>query len=127
VLAPRSEEDKIRENAAMSDETLRTLAAQALRIFGVPADRLAVAERQYFTLRESSRDRLAWCRHLDTVEDTRHMMSSETIYKADPDRICICRLHRVQSAIKNPDWRTVFTAFKKTNCDSCADRNPFQD
>jgi hypothetical protein len=126
VLAPKSEQEKLTENAAMSDQTLRAHAAQALRVFDVPENRLQVVERQYFTLRESSRDRLAWCRHLDTVENTRHMMSQATIYKDDPDRICVCHLHAVQSATPNPHWQTVFEAFKKANCESCSDRQPFQ-
>lgn len=109
-----------------SDETLRAYAAQALRLYGLPPDRLPAMEREYESIRESSRDRLYWCRHLDRRCDDRHMQSRATMYRKDPDRICICHLHGFQSQIPDPDWRVTFAAFKKAYCDSCEDRDPVQ-
>lgn len=126
VLSPKTLEEKLISNANMSDDTLRAYAAQALRLYDLPAERLPVAEREYFSLRNSSRDRLEWCRHLDTITDPRPMQSRATMYKRDPDRICICHLHSFQSQIPNPDWKVIFAAFKKAYCDSCEDRNPVQ-
>jgi hypothetical protein len=124
VLAPRTEEEKIISNANMTDDTLRAYAAQMLRLCDLPPDRLPVMEREYISVRESSRDRVNWCRHLDRRCDDRHMRNQATMYKTDPDRICICHLHRFQSPDPDPDWKTIFPAFKKAYCDSCADRNP---
>jgi hypothetical protein len=124
VLAPRTEEEKIISNANMTDDTLRAYAAQMLRLCDLPPDRLPVMEREYISVRESSRDRVNWCRHLDRRCDDRHMRNQATMYKTDPDRICICHLHRFQSQDPDPDWKTIFPAFKKAYCDSCADRNP---
>jgi hypothetical protein len=126
VLAPKTEEEKIAGNANMSDETLRTYAAQALRLYDLPPDRLPAMQREYESIRESSRDRLNWCRHLDRRSDDRQMQSEATMYKWDPDRICICHLHGFQSQIPDPDWKVIFAAFKKAYCDSCEDRDPVQ-
>jgi hypothetical protein len=126
VLAPRTEEEKIVGNANMSDETLRAYAAQALRLYDLPPDRLPAMQREYELIRESSRNRLNWCRHLDRRSDDRHMQSQATMYKRDPDQICICHLHSFQSPIPDPDWKVIFGTFKKAYCDSCKDRNPVQ-
>jgi hypothetical protein len=124
VLAPKTLEEKLISNANMSDDTLRAYAAQALRLYDLPAERLSVAEREYFSLRDSSRDRLEWCRHLDTIADPRPMQSRAMMYRRDLDRICICHLHGFQSQIPDPDWKVIFAAFKKAYCDACEDRNP---
>jgi hypothetical protein len=126
VLAPRTEEEKIVDNANMSDETLRAYAAQALRLYDLPPDRLPAMQREYETIRESARDRLNWCRHLDRRSDNRHMRSHATMYKKDSDRICICHLHGFRSKIPDPDWKTIFATFKRAYCDSCKDRDPVQ-
>jgi hypothetical protein len=126
VLAPRTEEEKIVSNANMSDETLRAYAAQALRLYDLPPDRLPAMQREYETIRESARDRLNWCRHLDRRSDDRHMRSHETMYKTDPDRICICHLHGFHSKIPDPNWKVIFAVFKKEYCDSCKNRDPMQ-
>ena len=126
VFAPRTLEEKLRETAALSDETLCIMAKQALRVLDVPVDRLPVVEGQYFMLRESSRDRLEWCRHLEMMENRRHMLTQATIFRTAPPRICVCPLREVQSATPNADCKTVFEAFKKANCEFCQDREPFR-
>jgi hypothetical protein len=126
VLAPRTEEEKIISNASMTDETLQAYAAQMIRLNDLPSDRLPVMQREYESIRESSRDRLTWCKHLDRRCDDRHMRNQATMYKTDPDRICICHLHGFRSQIPDPDWKTIFGAFKKAHCDSCGDRDPVQ-
>lgn len=126
VLAPKTEEEKIISNANMTDETLHAYAAQMLRLNDLPSERLPIMEREYISIRESSKDRHTWCRYLDRRCDDRHMQNQATMFKADPDRICVCHLHGFHSQIPNPDWKTIFAAFKKAHCDSCEDRNPIQ-
>jgi hypothetical protein len=126
VLKPKTEVQQVMSNAAMSDEKLRLYAAQALRLYDLPADRLRVMEREYISIRESSLDTVNWCRHLERRCDDRHMQATATMFKADPDRICICTLHGFESQISHPDWTTLSLAFKEAYCKSCKDRNPLQ-
>src|SRR6266436_211993 len=126
VMAPRSEEDKIVDNAGRTDETVRAYALQGLSLYDLPNDRLPALEREYFSLRDAATDRLHWCRHLDRLCDDRHMRSQSTMYKRDPDRICVCLLHGFRSHVPNPEWGIISAAFKKAYCESCKDRNPLQ-
>jgi len=124
ALAQKSEEEKIAENASLSDETVRMYAAQAPRLYDLPTDRLPVVEREYMSIREVAQDRMNWCRHLERRSDDRHMQSQVTMYLTDPQRICICNLHPFRSVIPNPEWKIISAAFKKAYCDSCKDRQP---
>ena len=87
VLAPKTEEEEIISSANMTGETLQTYAAQIVRLNDLASDRLPIMEREYISIRESSRDRLTWCRYLDRRCDDRHMQNQATMFKIDPDRI----------------------------------------
>lgn len=126
VHAKKSEEEKVASSANMSDEKLREYAAQALKIYGLPATRLPVMEREYASIRDVAREQLGWCRHIDRRNDDWHERHPATMYRTDPHRICICNLHGFRSSNTNPDWKLLSVAFKRRYCEKCPDRNPFQ-
>jgi hypothetical protein len=122
----KTEEEELSSTASKSDEELLLDAAQMLRILELPSDRLTVLEREYFSIRDNAKERLNWCRHLNVIQNLRHTRHPSTMYRTDPDRACQCNLHQYQSIFPSPDWKIVITAFKKTYCEQCPDRNPFQ-
>ena len=126
VTTEKTEEEKILGNANLSDEKIHTYAVQALRIYGLPVERLPIMKREYLSVRESARDTISWCRYMERRVDDRHERHPSTMYKIDPDRICICTLYGFQSLVPNPDWNVISAAFKKTFCEKCPDRNPIQ-
>lgn len=126
AMAPKTDEERVRSSAEMTDEELKGYALQALELDELPRQRLPVIEREYFSIREAAKDRRDWCRHLGRLSDDRHMAHPSTKFRSDPNRICVCQLHGFRSHVPNPDWKLVFTAFKVTYCDSCPDRNPFR-
>jgi hypothetical protein len=73
VMAPKTDEERVRSNAEMTDEELKGYALQALELDELPRERLPVLEREYFSIREAAKDRRDWCRHLDRLSDDRHM------------------------------------------------------
>lgn len=119
LMKKKTEEEQVIRNANRSDEESRLYAKQALRAMGLPANRLPVIEREYFSIRECAKDRVSWCRHISRLNDERHTWHPSTKYKIDPNRICVCDLHGFRSKIPNPDWQVISAAFKKTYCESC--------
>ncbi len=126
ISAQKSEEQMAVSLAAKSDEQLRTDAAQLFRLSELPAERLPVVERACASRRDCAREQVAWCKHIELLEDKRHEMQRATMYRVDPPRACVCKLHGYRSIFIDPDWRTLFTAFKRTYCEGCPDRNPFK-
>jgi hypothetical protein len=126
VSTEKTEEEKVISNASTSDKESRILAAQALKIMDFPAERLPVLEREYFSVRDVAREKLSWCRYIDRLNDERHTWHHSTKYRTDPDRVCICNLHGFRTHNPDPDWKRLSIDFKKTYCEKCADRSPFQ-
>lgn len=114
------------ENANWSDEKIRFLAAQMLRIYNLPDDRYPVMEREYFSIRDIAKEKLRWCRFIELWQDKAHYSSLQTLFFKDPERLCVCTLHNYQSIIRNPDWKILIPAFKKTYCEKCPDRDPLE-
>jgi hypothetical protein len=119
-------EDRDVGRADNSDEILQKYAADLLAALDLPRDRLPVLERDYFSVRDIARERLSWCRHIELKQDLRHTLHPSTLYREDPNRCCMCEKHGYKSAIVNPDWNTVISAFKQTYCAGCPDREPKQ-
>jgi hypothetical protein len=119
------DEDELRAND--TDETLRRYAMYSHESMHLPPDRLPVVEREWQSLRLIARERVFWCRHINLMQDTSHMLRSETRYLCDPERFCICERHNYQAKIRHPDPEVVIGAFKRAYCEGCADRNPKQE
>lgn len=122
----KTEDEKIIRNANFSDKEIQEYAAQMLRILELPAERLPVLESQYSSLRYIAQEKLKWCKHIDLLQDLSHTRHPSTEYKKNPDHVCVCNLFKYRSALENPDWETVVSAFKRTYCDGCVERRPIQ-
>ncbi len=127
AFRPRTEIEKARYMAQMSDEELKQNAAQTLRTFGLPEERLPIMEREYSYRRDIAREKLDGCRHIELLEDKQHQASPITHYRTDPLRFCRCRFHGYFTNIGYPDGRRVIAAFKKSYCEECIDKNPLKE
>jgi hypothetical protein len=121
----KTEKEEALRRAAKSDEQLRNDAAKMQRILNLPADRLPAIENGNFSVRSIAREQLGWCRQIELAEDRRHTLSPATHYRTDPDYICVCQLLRYRSAVPSQDWAAVISAFKRTYCEGCPERNPY--
>jgi hypothetical protein len=126
-IRTRSEQEKVIDSVQESDESVRQNAAQMLRILELPADRLPVMEREYFSFRDVAKEKMNWCRHIDLIQDLGHTLRPETHYKIDPTRFCVCRLHGYRSKFGISDGAILISAFKKTYCEGCNEKNPFNE
>src|SRR5947208_15079419 len=108
--------------AQRSDEDLLSCAAKSLQTMEIPSERRAIVEREWFCLRDVAREKFAWCRHLDMVQNLVNTQSSATLYARDPERRCICEKFRYKSNISDTDWATLIIAFKRAYCDHCPTR-----
>jgi hypothetical protein len=119
------DEDVLRAND--TDETLLKYATHSLESLHIPKDRLPVVEREWQSLRLIARERVFWCRHINLMQDKSHTLRPETCYMLDPERFCICEMHKYQSNIRQTDPQAVIDTFKRIYCEGCPDRNPKQD
>lgn len=110
--------------AAETDERLRELASEVLRELNLPTERLPILERDAFSMREISQERLSWCRYIELIQSLRHAEHPATHYLRDPSRYCTCEKYGYESTLGYPDWITVIAAFKQTYCKSCPSREP---
>lgn len=107
-----------------SDEGLREFAREVLEEMNLPAERLPVLEREAFSERAISQERLNWCRHIGIIQNLRHTEHPETHYQKDPERYCTCEKYGYGSAVGHPDWESVIESFKRTYCQGCPGREP---
>lgn len=121
----KTEEEEALRMAAKDDAQLRSDAAQMQRILNLPADRLPAIENRYFSVRGIAREQLKWCRHIELLEDQRHTFSPATHYRTDPNYICVCPLLGYESDAPSQDWATIISTFKRTYCEGCPERNPY--
>src|SRR5215216_999042 len=103
----KTDEEKAVARAEKTDEQLRKDAVQMLRIVGLPADRLPSLENLYFSVRHVAREQLAWCRHVELLQDLRHTRHPSTHYRSVPNYICACQLLGYRSAVPSSDWAAV--------------------
>ena len=123
---PRSPVERAKDMAETSDEELIHNAAQMLRVHNLPSERLPIMEREYASFRDIAREQVTWCRHIELIQDKRHELHPSTHYRTDPTRFCLCTLHGYRSMVGDQNWDPVISAFKRTYCESCPDRNPFE-
>ncbi|MGL4422479.1 MAG: hypothetical protein ACRCZF_17560, partial [Gemmataceae bacterium] len=116
--------DEVASLATRTDAQLRDMATFSLDSLGLPRDRLPVLERECFSWRAISQEKMTWCQHLELIQDLRHEQSRLTHFRTDPDRTCLCKLHNFQSLIPNPDSSVVISSFKSSRCKDCKDRAP---
>lgn len=122
-----NEIDKLDEDyqiAVASDDQLRSIAGFSLNACQLPKERLPVVEREWFSQRLVSLERINFCRHLQLLQNLQHEKHPFTHYRTDPPRICCCDKHGYKSVIEHHDAKTILTAFKGTYCRDCPDREP---
>jgi hypothetical protein len=123
-LIQRRSEDDDTHMASESDDAIRSIARYTLDSLQLPLERLPVMEREWFSQRRISRERLNYCRHLQLLQNLTHENHPSTHYRTDPLRICVCGLHAFKSASEVADAEAVIAQFKQAYCDSCSDRSP---
>lgn len=121
-----STEDQDPWQARLTDDEVEDTAADYSEALDLPLERLPVVQRECFSMRAIASERLLWCRHIELIQDLGHTERRSTHYKTDPNRHCLCLLHRYESAIGATDWRLVISSFKTAYCAACPDRDPKQ-
>lgn len=112
--------------ASFSDEQVSQYAKKILELSELPPERLAIVERDCFSRRDISNEKLNWCRHLELIQDLEHEQHPATHYAKDPTRYCKCLLLGHESRLGDPDWQAVIRAFKQAYCDGCSEKAPYQ-
>lgn len=107
-----------------SDDELRLEASDGLVTLHLPEDRFPNLLDDYEAIRAAARERVRWCRHLELLQNLRHMARLVTFYASRPDRVVTCKKLGHQSKFPSPDWPAVLQAFKTTYCEGCPDRDP---
>ncbi len=123
ITAGRAEDGDARL-ARQTDESLRDLSENCLRIMGLPAERLPVVERDWHSMRLIAQEKLTWCRHINVKQELGHMQSPATAFVTDPARFCVCEKLGHEANVRHTDTAALVTAFKRAYCEGCADRSP---
>jgi hypothetical protein len=112
--------------ASEADDAIRDVARYTVQSVGLPADRLAVVERDWFVQRRMARERLSHCRNLLLLDTTANDRSRATLFRTDPVRACVCDLHKFRSARPRVELDSLLDDFKRDHCSQCPDRAPKQ-
>lgn len=123
---PKTDEEDAEIYSNFSDEEIGRYAKMILELSELPLDRLAIVERDCFSRRDISNEKLSWCRHLELIQDLEHEQHSATHYAKDPTRYCKCLLLGHESRFGDADWHAIIRAFKQAYCDGCSHRVPFR-
>ena len=127
-LEVRMEELKTRDQDIIYDEwtenDIRKFAMNVLAELNLPTDRLPIVERDVKSMQDIARERLHWCRHIELIQSLRHTEHPSTHYLKDPNRFCICMKFNYETAVGDPDWIAVISAFKQTYCNTCSSQAP---
>src|SRR5262249_3325533 len=122
IVAHRQAQDEDALLANEPDDKIREMAKFSIETFHLPADRLPVVEREWFSQRMIAREKVNFCKHIELLQNTSHQQSPLTHYRTDPPRACHCEKFGYQSKIQSPDADAVIRAFKGTFCNSCPSR-----
>ncbi len=109
-----------------SDDEMRQAARSMLKAMTLPKERLPVLERGWLAEREIARERLAWCQHIELLEQLGHTRQMATAYKTDPNRHCLCQKYKYELKFGSSDWKILIQDFKQTFCKECPSRSPKQ-
>jgi hypothetical protein len=112
--------------AYMTDEEARAFALDVHTEREIPIERLPVAEQDVFALRDISRERLCWCRHINLIQDLTHTQSMVTIYTTDLKHDGECEKYGYRTNIGKSNWQEVIASFKREYCQGCPSREPKQ-
>jgi|SRR5215217_1862930 len=122
-----SELKNLDEDALIAQLSERDLEDQAkyVRIsLNLPQDRLPIIRLDAEAMRAAARERLHFCRHISIKQWREHVNSQDTMYAADPQRICVCEKYGYRSQVSNTDPFRLFSEFKNFACGKCAGREP---
>ena len=118
-----SEEDSDIQHANQTDAEMLRMADQFLLSMGPSARREIVLE-MLRSLRDISRERVEWCRHLAILEDLSMTQDPKRAYTEVPTRKCECQRFGYISEDASTDAALVITEFKRVFCSSCSFREP---
>lgn len=110
--------------ANTTDDEAHAFALDVLTERGIPPERLAAVERDVFASRDIARERLDWCRHIELIQDLRHLDHPSTAYASPLRYDGLCEELGYTSEIGIPDWRAVISDFKHSFCEGCTARSP---
>lgn len=108
----------------LTDNQVRQYARDSLDSDGLPATRLDVIEQYIKSLRDVSRERVDWCRHILLLEDLRQTGDPGIAFTVLPNRKCVCDKLGYQTKIITSEAHSLISAFKQQFCASCKDRSP---
>lgn len=124
AIAAAANADMDWKTAKNSDEELLDIARKCVQALDLPQERLPVVENDVHSMRTIARERLAWCKYIEIIQDLRHTSHPATFYLSDPERFCRCEKRGYESAIGYTDANLVINTFKQTFCQHCSDRSP---
>jgi hypothetical protein len=112
---PKSGKEDAEIMASFSDDEVSRYAQRILKLAELPDGRLPMVERDCLSRRDISHEKLHWCRHIELIQQ----------FARDPARYCKCLILKHESRFGDPDWSAVITAFKRTHCEECSQRSPY--
>lgn len=108
----------------LADDEIEYVVDVMLRGAGLPADRrlhLLGDAKKLNRIREIQGD---FCRHLEALQDLRHLRSNATAYAAPTEHVCRCAKLGYETTIQHRDIDVVVHAMQVTYCTGCPDREP---
>jgi hypothetical protein len=110
--------------AGLTDQMMRRMAEAQAEALRLPPERTENLVKNWAAHRAIAGNRLAWCRHIALLQNLGHEGLPSTLYRDEPEHLCICTLHGYRSPSGSTDWFGLIEAFKTRFCHGCGDRSP---
>ena len=115
-MEPQDVEDGIL-NA--TDDDLMHFARSMAQSIRLPEARLQNVFKDLLSVQQITREKKAWCKHIELLQDLKHTQSPATYYAIDPAKACKCLRYGHETKIGHPDYNLVIESFKGTYCKDC--------
>ncbi|MBS1814660.1 MAG: DUF4365 domain-containing protein [Acidobacteria bacterium] len=112
------------KRAKETDEELARFAGHFYETLPSPPARYEIVLEHLRVIRQMSRERVEWCRHLVMIEDLSKSKDPRIAYSELPSRLCVCEKFNWESVNESVDASRVISQFKETYCKSCGAREP---
>ncbi|MBE9226444.1 DUF4365 domain-containing protein [Phormidium sp. LEGE 05292] len=116
--------DKYDPSALETEEDIQHSANFLMATYKIPEDRRKYVVKDLLCIRDNTREKNHWCRHIEIQQDLTHSSSPTTLYAEDPNRRVVCSKFDCFVDKLSPEWIDLIKEFKEINCSNCLDREP---
>jgi hypothetical protein len=123
ILGRKHNEEYDKSDLA-TEEEIENFTNFLIDTYKIPDNRREIVRRDVICIRDTNREKVEWCRHIEIDQNLKHTQSSLTLYAEDPNRRVKCLKFEHIVDHLSPNWIEQISEFKIIYCAECPDREP---